>query len=181
MGVKINKKLALTIYCLTRQGERSIDFALSSAKQWNLLRQYYDHDRVMPLHDLLNELNQLHPHAPRSYAKDRFAEISFEWVVTYPFRYWINQWRNRWSFSGDRVSFFIDTISSLVLNLACEVQPARCLLVDLRMDLHLCQRIIEMKLVGVKRLKQAANIEYFCQADHTTSQSLSRLTRLAAG
>lgn len=177
MGIQIGKQLALTTYCLARQGERSIDFALSSsAKHWGPLREYYDHDRLKPLHGLLEELQRLHRGHRRPYARDRLGRITPGWVVSYPFRVCINRWRGRWSFSAGEGSFIIDTIARLVSTLACETKPVSDSLIDLRMDLHLCEVIIEHRLVGVAMLKQAANIEHFCQADHIASVSLAGIT-----
>jgi hypothetical protein len=178
VSIPFGKKLTLTTYCLTRQGERSIDFALSSTRQWLLLREYYGAGKLKLLQDLLQSLKSLHPRHGPYRDKDRFARITFGWVATYPLRWWINQWRDCWMFTTDEVSFFIDAIARLVSCLTCAEKPPSGLLVDLRIDLHLCQRIIEMKLVGFSLLKRASHIDHFCQADHVASASLNQILGL---
>ena len=175
MRIEIDKRLALTLYCLARQGERSIDFSLSSARQWALLRDYYQGERRHRLLDLLGELERLALRHPEGYSRDQWGRAGPGWVLAYPVLALINRWRTRWLFSEDQVSFFVTAMTRLVQALSCETQPTTALLIDLRLDLYLCQWILEKKLVGVPFLRSASTIEHFCQADHLPSISWSQL------
>lgn len=180
MRVKIGKLVTLTAFSLMRQGERSIDFSLSSQQQWSLLREYYAGEKTQDVTDLLTTLTAVQPCHRRTYDKTRLGKITVAWIVSYPYRVWLNRWRDQWSFSSDEVAFIIDTLSRLVTCLMCEEQPSPELLVELRRDLHWGQRIIQLMLTGCSFITLANHMEHFCQSDQATFYSLRELIELAS-
>jgi hypothetical protein len=165
MKAKLEKQLILRLYSLARQGERSVDFALSLQRQWNLLREYYSTDRRRTVHDLLIDLESV-TKPSQALPRDRYALITLGWVLSYPVRALLCPWRDSWSFRADEVAFFVRALSSLLQSLSFNEQPPTPTLIDLRMDLHFCQLLIESRLTGVAELQDASRIEHFCQSDY---------------
>ena len=167
MTIGIKKIEALKFFCLARQAERSIDFALSCQRQWDLLRQYYEAGRLNRLESAVKSLQALIPGAARPYATaDTAFRISAWWILTYPARLIFNRFRVSWRFQEAEAQFIVRTFESAVALLRQRQKPDAQLLVLMRMDLHACEVIIERKLAGVPETHQAQRIEHFCQAPH---------------
>src|SRR5690242_3591120 len=95
----------LRIYCLARQAERSIDFALASSEQWELFRQYFDETRLGLFHRLVRELESSTPNGPLSIKRDRIPGITLSWVLSYPMRWLLNQFRISWTLSDEEMMY----------------------------------------------------------------------------
>jgi hypothetical protein len=180
MAVKLNKQLILRLYSLAQQGRRSIDFGLSSARQWTLLREYYNDDRLRPIHHLLIELETLVRVPSQPCSRDQLADFRPSWVLSYPVRVLLNRWRKSWLFPTNEVVFFVTVLSRFLRTLSCKDQPANPMLVDLRMDLTDCQWLIDRRLTGVAALNEALRIEHFCQSDYLQFLTFSEVMELAA-
>lgn len=172
MGVRVAKDLALRTYAVARQAERSIDFALGSQSQWDLLREYYRDGRLGFVRDILSAFRALKADCPSSMAREQFATIDVCWALSFPLRRFLNRFRSRWRFTRAETGFICGGFAILAEVLTRADQPDAKHLVELRMNLSTCQRIIHKHLVGVPELAQADAVEHFCQADHVVSVSM---------
>jgi hypothetical protein len=165
----------LRIYCLARQAERSIDFALASPEQWELFRQYYDETRLGMLHGLVRELETSSPNGSTSIKRDQIPGITLSWVLSYPMRWLLNQFRIRWAFSDEEMIYITLVFRAFIKVTGAITQPDPKHLVQLRMDLYVAEKIIEKKLTGLSSLEKAGDIEHFCQNDHRVYFSLEEV------
>jgi len=166
MAISIRKWEALSFFCLARQAERSIDFALSSERQWDLLRKYYDSARLEMLESAVESLLTVTPAAAAPASRDQAFRVSLYWVLAYPARIILNRFRSSWRFQETDLQFILQTFQSVIDFLRRRQKPEARSLVQTRMDLHACEVIIERKLVGLPEVRQAQRIEHFCQAPH---------------
>jgi hypothetical protein len=176
MGVSIKKEQALRFFCLARQAERSIDFALSSERQWDMLRQYYHGERLGMLECAVESLRGLTPPAAPPISRDQAFRLRLGWVLTYPARRLLNRLRASWRFEEKELQFILQTFRSVIDTLRRSQKPEARTLVQIRMDLYACQVIIERKLVGLPQARQAQRIEHFCQAAHIRPFKLEEIS-----
>jgi hypothetical protein len=167
----------LRIYCLARQAERSVDFALASQGQWDLFRQYYDQARLSRLHGLVRELETSSPNGSTSIKRDQILDTALSWALSYPVRWLLNQFRMRWTFSDGEMTYVTHVFRAFIEVTGSITQPDPKDLVQLRMDLFAAEMIIEKKLTGLSSLEKARNIEHFCQNDHRVYFSVEEVLR----
>src|SRR5262249_22216779 len=160
------KSEALKLFCLARQAERSIDFALSSERQWDLLRHYYHSERLGMLECAVESLRGLAPAAATPISTDQAFRLRLWWILTYPARKLLNRVRAFWRFKETELKFILQTFQSVIDSLRRRHKPNARTLVQLRMELLTCQLIIERKMVGLPQIREAERIEHFCQAPH---------------
>ncbi len=168
MRITIDKKRALTTLCVARQAERSVDFALGSQSQWALLREYYDDERLQPVLDTLAHLEAATELSSRVISRDTVFPITVWGVLTYPLRWLVNHFRNRWRFRADEVQFMLLTLRTFLAALRSVAMPEAPTLVGMRMDLSCCEWIIGQRLAGVAEIDKAMRVEHFCQSDYLT-------------
>jgi hypothetical protein len=178
MAITIRKQEALRFFCLARQAERSIDFALSSERQWDLLRQYYDGGRLGKVESAVESLRALAPAPAASLSREQAFEVSVFRVLTYPVRIILNRFRASWPFQESELQFILQTLQAVIDLLKRRQKPEARNLVQTRMDLHACEVIIERKLAGVPEVRKAGRIEHFCQAPHITPFKLEEIESL---
>jgi hypothetical protein len=166
MTIQIDKALALETYAYARQAERSVDFAIGSVSQWESLRQYYTGPRRDGLVKLVGRLRGLVRSNSVIPTRDRFYKQRWTTLIALPFMAIINQTKSAWRFSEGELVFFAEHLGNLLEILPSGEPPPRAGLIDLRMNLFMCQWIIERHLFGVSELKKANNIEHFCQPMH---------------
>jgi hypothetical protein len=179
MGVRIPKNLAVKAYAVARQAERSIDFALASQRQWDLLRDYYHDERLHLVQEVFQCLRELGASpscdgAP-AIARDKLAGVGVLWALCFPVRLWLNRLRVNWRFSPSELAFLSGTLSTLAQALPAVEKPDAKDLVELRMNLSACQRIIRKHLAGLPELDKADNVEHFCQAVHVPAVSMREI------
>jgi hypothetical protein len=178
MAIHAGKLDVLKFFCLARQAERSIDFALSSQRQWDLLRQYYDSARLGILESAVDSLRTLLPQAAAPASRDAAYRLRVFWVLTYPVRIILNRFRTTWSFRETELQFILQTFQAVIDILKRREKPESPRLVQARMDLHACEVIIERKLIGLPEIRQAERIEHFCQASHIKPFNLEEIAGL---
>ena len=178
MAISISKQEALRFYCLARQAERSIDFALSSERQWDLLRQYYDSARLGMLESAVGSLRALTPAAAGPIPKEQAFRVGAGWVLTYPARIVLNRFRACWRFQETELQFIQQTFQTVIDLLKRRQKPDAPTLVETRMDLHACEVMMARKLVGRPEVRQAERIEHFCQAPHIKPFKLEEIGAL---
>jgi hypothetical protein len=181
MPMRIDHRSVLRIYCLARQAERSIDFALASQEQWELFRQYYDETRLRMLHDLVQELETSIPNGSTPILRDQIPGITFSWVLSYPMRWLLNQIRIKWTLSDDEMTYISLVFRAFIKVTGYATQPDPEDLVRLRMDLSVAEEIIEKKLTGLSSLRKAKDIEHLCRNDHLASFSLEEVCGIGTG
>jgi hypothetical protein len=175
MPVGMDHTSVLRIYCLARQAERSIDFALHSQEQWELFRQYYDEARLRRLYDLVRELETSTPNGSASISSDQIPGITPSWVLSYPLRWLVNRIRITWMFSATEIRYISHVLRTFIEVTGSVVRPGLKDLVQLRMDLYVAELVIEKKLTGLSSLEKARDIEHFCQNDYRVYFSLEEV------
>jgi len=175
MRVQLTKEFALKLYCRIRQAERSIDFAIGSSQQWDLLRDYYTEVKRRELFEIAQWLKSVLPATQPIPPRDYFGKIRLAYVLLLPLSVLMNRVRRRWRFAGDELLFLAASVDSVLTALSWESVPPPAFLIALRMDLFMCEHIIEKRLAGVPELKKAGNIEHFCQPCHIRHWRLEEL------
>jgi hypothetical protein len=179
MSARISKELALSMYACCRQAERSLDFALGSSQQWQGLLDYYEDKRrrIQCVADELERLGGIPVTAVRRLQVERHAFLR---PLLRPFRRAANSWRSSWQFPEEELVFLRGTLEKLLNILKQREPPTSPEVIDLRMDLHACETLIEQRLVGVADLEKARRIEHFGQADHLRGVRLDDFSSAAA-
>jgi len=180
MGEGLSKELLLAVYGCCRQAERSVDFALGSAKQWQGLRDYYDEAKRSAVRRVVRDLREKGAPSAAKLTRERLERAEIVSLVPWLVRWLGNRGRTTWRFSGEQVAFLHGTLERFQETLECGAPPGAAELIELRMDLHACETLIEQRLVGVADLETARGIEHFCQAPHLRTVSLQELVRAAA-
>ena len=178
MAAKISKSEALTWFCLARQAERSIDFALSSERQWDLLRRYYDSARLGILDAAVESLKRTTAATSVALSRERAFRVSIFWVLAYPIRLILNRWRVSWPFQDAELRFLQVTFQTAIDFLNRNRKPETASLVQTRMDLYACEVLLKRKLVGLPEARQAERIEHFCQAPHIKPFKLKEIAEV---
>lgn len=170
MKIMVQKKLALQLYCLARQGERSIDFGLQSLPMWSEMREFFDGRRRSRLELAERTVLRLLPEGnlPLS-TRDEIPDRTAHLFPIYVGRLALNRFRSRWRFPVREVAFLARTFKSLVSVLQSPEKPDTNALVNLRLDLAACQWIIAGRLMGVSTLRRTQRIEHFGQSAHVAS------------
>lgn len=170
MAIVVEKALALRVYCLARQAERSIDFGLHSQIMWNEMREFYDEERRSRVESAERALRALIPDGSiPTLNRDGIPDRRTRLVPLYLGRLAINRFRTRWRFPANEVDLLSRTFASLVAVLQLHDKPQANELVDLRLDLAACQWIIGGRLMGISALRKAERIEHFGQAAHVAA------------
>jgi hypothetical protein len=87
----------------------------------------------------------------------------------------MNRLRTEWSFREIELRFLSQVFHAFVATIGRAEKPPVDELVELRMDLSECQRTIWKKLVGLRILQSARDVEHFCQADHIRAVEIGDL------
>ncbi len=180
MGRGLSRKVLLAVYGCCRQAERSVDFALGGAEQWQGLRDYYDEVKRSAVRRVTWDLREKDGASPGRPTRRRLERSVIVPLVLWPFRWIGNRGRRTWRFSKEQVAFLHGILEQFQEALDQSEPPAAADLIGLRMDLHACATLIERRLVGVAELKTARQIEHFCQAPHLRTVSLQDLVGTAA-
>src|SRR5436190_18528163 len=153
MSIRLTRSQALNFYCLARQAERSIDFALHPTCPWDLLRDYYLPERLARLESALEMLRGLTSDAAAPISRDRLRFINVWWVLSYWPRVLINRIRSSWHFEEIEVQFFVQTLQSVANYIRSPEKQSAEQLVETRMDLHHCETIVGWTLAGLPILE----------------------------
>jgi hypothetical protein len=175
MAIRVKKQEALRFFCLARQAERSIDFAISSERQWDMLRQYYEGERLGRLESAVEVLRAITPTVGTAPPRDQAFRGTVRWLLAYPARIVLNRFRAAWRCQETELSFILQTFQNVTDLLKRRKKPEAGTLVQTRMDLHACEVIIERKLVGLPEVRQMERIEHFCQAPHIKGIKLEEI------
>ncbi len=168
MSIKMEKDLILRIYCLARQADRSISFALRSS--WESFREFYDDDRVNSLKTMVNllpsiALPSIAQKAVPPITRGIVGDLTLFRVLSMPWKALFNRIRTSWRFRPIEVQLIRQVFDALVDHIQSPEKPDLRVLVQLRLDLCACEWLIEHKLFGLPILLKAARIEHFCQPD----------------
>lgn len=175
MKIEIDKSFALKLYSYARQAERSVDFAIASSTQWARLLQYYASERQEGLHAIAQRLRcEIKNNGPVP-ARRHFESVDLVRIVLLPLTHLVNQTRRAWHFAHDEAHFISATFDSFIKTLSSMANPPEQCLIELRMDLFMCELIIERHLYGVPELRKAEKIEHFCQPDHIQHFTMEEL------
>ncbi len=164
MYVSLDKALALTIYAVARQAERSLDFGMQSQAMWDGLRDYYNQERMERFGDAVAALRAKMPEQVECVTREQVDFVGGLWIVAYPFRSAMNRFRTTWRFSKIEVQFMLQSLDAFLDMLKHADKPDSHELVQVRMQLCSIQRVIERRLVGLPALRSASNIEHFGQS-----------------
>ena len=175
MRVEIDRGFALKLYCYARQAERSVDFALTGPGQWTLLREYYTPERRQALNALGERLRPIVPSDQPVLPREHFGKADFIWLLLRPITLILNHAKRTWRFAHTEVRFLTATFDSLLETLSKSSPPPASLLIELRMNLLMCEWIIARRLEGVTELQKASEIEHFCQSAYTRHVTMEEL------
>ncbi len=179
MGIQLDKGLVVALYCYCRQAERSLDHALSADQEhWCALREYYDAEKREGIASILKELTRLGGDLGNVPARAAIARTPL-FPLFAPFRFLIrriaNLWKSSWTFSTDEVNFVLAKLTRFFHLLDGQEPGTHEELVNLRMDLSVCQWILANPTCGLPELRRARHIEHFGQADFIEHISLEKL------
>jgi hypothetical protein len=161
MRVVLDKPTVLTLYCLSRQAERSVDRALGS--RWEDFRAYYDSERTGLIESCRAKIVELAP-APVSAGAplDRDAIVSqLPESLCAIMGFLFGRWRRRWRFKESEMVFFAQALTRLLTVLDEAVRPSQDFLISLRMDLWACTYVITTRCHGMRELVPASRITHF--------------------
>ena len=126
---------------------------------------------------LVRELEMSTLNGPASIKRDQIPGITLSWVLSYPLRWLLNQFRIRWKFSDEEMVYITPVFRAFIKATGAITQPDPKDLVQLRMDLYVAEKIVEKKLTGLSSLEKARDIEHFCQNDRRVHFSLEEVLR----
>src|SRR5262245_24979850 len=106
-----------------------------------------------------------------------FERRSLRRLLLVPVTRLLNLGRRRWFFRSNELRFILTAFEELVHRLLHDSAPS----FELRMDLSMCQTIIERRLAGVPGLRAAAKVEHFCQADHVAHVKIEEIDAQTVG
>jgi hypothetical protein len=138
---------------------------------------YNDETRLRMLYGLVRELETSNLNNSALITRDQIPDIALSRVLSYPMRWLLNQFRSEFTFSADEMSCVSLVFRAFIKMTGHVTQPDPKDLVQLRMDLHVAEGIIEKKLTGLSSLEEARDIEHFCQNDYRVYFSLEEVLR----
>jgi hypothetical protein len=162
----IDKRFAVELYCHAREAERSVHFATRGSNQWTLFREYYSSEKMKAVNRVVQELKGLIPLDPPLVFRQHFDTVGVLWVLSLPVTHLANATKQTWTFRRDEVIFIYYSFKCLIELLPLWPAPPAQVLINLRLDLLTCQRIIRRHLHGVALLDKADDVEHFCQSDY---------------
>jgi hypothetical protein len=161
--IKLSKETILRLFCYCREGERSVHRALSA--NWSDLRAYYSETKRTEIKQLIKKLRQVagQPVADGlSLTRNEAGKIvSAPGIIRYYLGRWLVQHKKAWTFPLLAIQFMALTLHSLVRFVEEEIKPDTGSLISLRMDLCVCQSLIEGRCHGLAEIERAKWIEHF--------------------
>jgi hypothetical protein len=182
MKVRLDKKLVLRLFCYCREAERSVHRALTNP--WPAFRAYYSPAKVRAIKEAVARVTrQLGSSAecPTLPSRDQLA-VRPDWAIfaRVLFGRWLSRWETAWPFPRAEACYLAGTLTFLLRLLDDCDKPDSKVLIDLRMTLYDCQRIIEGRCYGVPGLKLANDIEHFDQTEWVKHVSLADVLKKGA-
>lgn len=175
MAFHFSKQTALTLFCLFRQAERSVHYALSCPSQWSQFVAYYDklkQTRVSEVIGVLKDTGAVQSNTP---SRQALAQASLMSIVRYTVGLLCNPLKRSWAFSREEASFFSATLERLLGILHNADLPQKEELIELRLDCYCCHSVIAHRLIGVAAIRKADLIEHFNQSgyvNHVTFEDM---------
>jgi hypothetical protein len=164
MAARLTKRIALKLFCIFRQAERSVDHALGCSKVWSQFVAYYDGTKRTQIAELIGFLKDTRLVRERTPSRKEF-EIDRLWILLWRAAAGLwNPYRRYWKFDAREITFFFATLEHLLRLLEQAEFPGHEELIDLRMDCYGCHGVIGMKLVGISEIQKAKSIEHFHQS-----------------
>lgn len=170
--MKISTSQLKRLYCICRQGERSIDFALRSDKGLSQLRSYYRGERLQLLNQVLYDIGVSHNAGPIHRAVSMTILEKTTRVLLLPIGLFAG-WR--WFSKYDLICACSDlTLFRDILQTDCSVTNDE--LVRLRMCLYSCQlNLKSMTLMGRQLETLGLLTEHFGQSDWSVFKRIDEL------
>lgn len=175
MKGRLGKTTAIALVCYCRQAERSVDRVLTAPRQWSSFVAYYDEHKRAAIMELIAQLSRAGSEHAENLSRDDFAEnvfIGAIWSLVGPL---LNKAKRYWSFTEKELSFFRSTLETLLRILQLPEIPKNQELVQVRMDLYVCQWIIDRRMLGVRELRDVARIEHFNQPEFLEHVTLRQM------
>jgi hypothetical protein len=176
MPLQLSRSTALTLFSVCRQAERSVHYALSCPGHWAEFVAFYDREKLGPVNSLLPILKRAVGDLLITPTCESFTErnVIVE-ILTALVRRVRNMWKKVWLMSGSEAAFISASLGKLLEILGQPECPRIEGLIELRMDLCLCQWILRRKLIGLPEFRIASAVEHFFQSDHVKHVTLQEL------
>src|SRR5262249_48252850 len=107
MAIRLEKGAVVSLFCCCRQAELSLDRSLTSDKQWQGLRQYYDAPKREGIQSLIELLTSQDIGLQNVPARGAVACISYFAPISYLVRRIANFWKSSWSFANGEICFIL--------------------------------------------------------------------------
>jgi hypothetical protein len=160
------KNTALTLFCLFRQAERSVHYALSCPSQWSQFVAYYDEPKQIQISEAIGMLNDAGAAQDKVPSRQALARSGLLNIVSCAAGLLTNRLRRSWAFSVRELSFFSATLEHLLKILNNTDLPQKEELIGLRLDCFDCHYVISRRLIGVPEIQIANSIEHFNQSEY---------------
>lgn len=162
MNTRLEKRLAVRLYCFVHQAYRSVAFAVGA--DWAEFAQYYRGPRLDGLKRLLADLGPVVTalDLPRT-------EVAQEaWSVVTLLARWSAAWSGSVYLTPKQVAFIGASLRRLIQFLESDVAPEYTARIELRMDLCFCEDLLLARCGGWPEVKKARRLEHFWQAPWIT-------------
>jgi hypothetical protein len=161
---RCSKRGALSLFCVFRQGERSIHFALSSPVEWAQLRSFYDFDKRKRISAIIDDFRRAgivseNVSAPRSMITHGLISMAMRMAGLI-----CNRFKCNWTFRLQEAEVFGATLARLLKTVQYVSAPETDELIQLRLDCFYCHYAIRQRLIGLSELRKANSIEHFNQS-----------------
>ena len=168
MAFYLPKNTALTLFCLFRQAERSVHYALSCPSQWSQFVSYYDKAKQIQISEAIGMLKDAGAVQDNVPSRQGLAQDGFLSFVRCTAGFLTNPFKRSWAFSVREISFFSATFEHLLRILNNTDLPQREELIELRLDCFECHYVIARKLIGVPEIQRANSIDHFNQSEYVS-------------
>lgn len=175
MAFHCSKQMALTLFCIFRQAERSVHYALSCPSQWAQFVAYYETSKQTQISEVIGRLRDAGVREDNAPSRQVLAQDSLLSIVRCAAGLLCNRLKRSWAFTTQEIAFFCATLEHLLKILHNVDLPHKEELVELRLDCFYCHSVIARKLIGVTEIRKADLIEHFNQSEyvsHVTFQDM---------
>jgi hypothetical protein len=162
------KNTALTLFCLFREAERSVHYALSCPSQWSQFVAYYNQPKQIQISEMIGMLNAAGAVKDKVPNRQALARSDFSSFVRCIARLLSNPLKRSWAFSVRETSFLSATLGHVSILLNSAEPPEKEELIELRLDCFVCHDLISRKLFGIPELRKADSIEHFNQSEYVS-------------
>ena len=176
MWVQLSRKTVVRIYCYCREGERSVDAALWTP--WPELTNYYGAQRIAAIRQTIEELERSLGDRQGCSCRRRdelTQRAPTPGLLRVLFGKWFGQTKTAWPLLPQEIQFFASSLLRLLQFLSIPEKPSQEELINLRMDLHACQYLVECRCYGLPELAKAQRIEHFYQSPAVAAVKLADL------